>query len=308
MNRNTRKKPKGLNVNQAKSVKKSISIWRHSFKRIFLSLSILAVMYIYHIFVKLSQNDTTVMASYSDDIVGSPVGHMLTCSQDYNEDIVKFPKCSPSKCGRFVSDSIITSREALEMRLMAETIFSVSKPSGGVAIFDINSGALSNGTKFINLYQWMKSTQNTIIKKESLKVFRNIVNKLVASISFQFGVTANELQLTSPTFFSRITNLEAKSLNDQYWHRHVDKTTYGSFMYTSLLYLSTYKEDFVGGRFLFLDSKQNITIEPKFGRVSMFTSGSENPHKVEKVTDGIRLALTIAFTCDPTKKAQDVSL
>lgn len=34
------------------------------------------------------------------------------------------------------------------------------------------------------------------------------------------------------------------------------------------------------------------------GRVSMFTSGAENLHYVEKVTQGTRFALTIAFTCD----------
>lgn len=30
----------------------------------------------------------------------------------------------------------------------------------------------------------------------------------------------------------------------------------------------------------------------------MFTSGAENLHYVEKVTQGTRFALTIAFTCD----------
>lgn len=30
----------------------------------------------------------------------------------------------------------------------------------------------------------------------------------------------------------------------------------------------------------------------------MFTSGAENLHYVEKVTEGTRYALTIAFTCD----------
>jgi hypothetical protein len=41
------------------------------------------------------------------------------------------------------------------------------------------------------------------------------------------------------------------------------------------------------------------------GRVSMFTSGGENLHYVEKVTDGIRYALTIAFTCDVEKAIPD---
>ncbi|KAL8163127.1 UNVERIFIED_CONTAM: 2-oxoglutarate and iron-dependent oxygenase domain-containing protein 3 [Gekko kuhli] len=35
------------------------------------------------------------------------------------------------------------------------------------------------------------------------------------------------------------------------------------------------------------------------GRVSFFTSGSENLHHVEKVRWGTRYAITISFTCNP---------
>lgn len=43
--------------------------------------------------------------------------------------------------------------------------------------------------------------------------------------------------------------------------------TYGSFDYTSLLYLSDYSEDFSGGRFVFMDEGANRTVEPRAGRV-----------------------------------------
>lgn len=39
-------------------------------------------------------------------------------------------------------------------------------------------------------------------------------------------------------------------------------------------------------------------MEPRMGRVLMFTSGSENPHAVERVIDGTRFAITVSFTCD----------
>lgn len=42
--------------------------------------------------------------------------------------------------------------------------------------------------------------------------------------------------------------------------------TYGSFDYTSLLYLSDYAEDFGGGRFVFMDEGSNKTIEPRAGK------------------------------------------
>lgn len=80
--------------------------------------------------------------------------------------------------------------------------------------------------------------------------------------------------------------------------------TYSSFHYTSLLYLNEYQRDFQGGRFIFLDENKadNVTlhslIEPKRGRVSVFTSGAENLHHIEKVTEGTRYAMTISFTCN----------
>ena len=41
--------------------------------------------------------------------------------------------------------------------------------------------------------------------------------------------------------------------------------TYGSFDYTSLLYLSNYGTDFGGGRFVFIDNVTSHTVEPKLG-------------------------------------------
>lgn len=72
------------------------------------------------------------------------------------------------------------------------------------------------------------------------------------------------------------------------------KETYNSFHYTSLLYLSDYQRDFQGGRFIFIDENKEknqtlqSSIEPKKGRISVFTSGAENVHHIEKVTEGTR--------------------
>lgn len=41
------------------------------------------------------------------------------------------------------------------------------------------------------------------------------------------------------------------------------------------------------------------------GRVSFFTSGSENVHYVEKLESGVRYAITISFTCDPHMAISD---
>ena len=66
-----------------------------------------------------------------------------------------------------------------------------------------------------------------------------------------------------------------QSQNDIYWLPHIDRDTYGSFVYTSLLYLSSFGEDFEGGEFVFLDDegKKKSIVQPRAGRVSFFTSG-----------------------------------
>lgn len=85
--------------------------------------------------------------------------------------------------------------------------------------------------------------------------------------------------------------------------------TYDSFHYTSLLYLTDFNVDFKGGRLAFVDDQakplKNVTVEPRKGRVLMFTSGAENPHYVERVTDGVRYAITVSFTCDISQSIND---
>lgn len=116
------------------------------------------------------------------------------------------------------------------------------------------------------------------------------------------------LYLASPSFFSAIrgdgtdsARFGAKTLNDEYWHEHVDRDQYGSFAITTLLYLNTKEEagsvlTFEGGNFEF-GGAVPLTVEPRRGRLLLFTSGAEHPHWVAPVTDGTRFALTTAFTC-----------
>ncbi|XP_074967171.1 2-oxoglutarate and iron-dependent oxygenase domain-containing protein 3 isoform X2 [Phalacrocorax aristotelis] len=167
----------------------------------------------------------------------------IPCSEDYDSH-KRFEGCTPRKCGRGVTDAVITREEAERIR-------------------------------------------------------SDVRQRIQQRIAQAFGISSASMYLTKPTFFSRINSTEAKTTHDEYWHPHVDKVTYGSFDYTSLLYLSDYTEDFGGGRFVFMDAGSNKTIEPRAGRVSFFTSGSENLHRVEKVHWGTRYAITISFTCNP---------
>ncbi|KAB0397797.1 hypothetical protein E2I00_012863 [Balaenoptera physalus] len=167
------------------------------------------------------------------------------------------------------------------------------------SILDLHSGALSVGKHFVNLYRYFGDKIQTIFSEEDFQLYRDLRQKVQLAIAQAFGISASLLHLTKPTFFSRINSTAARTAHDEYWHAHVDKVTYGSFDYTSLLYLSDYLDDFGGGRFVFMEEGANKTVEPRAGRVSFFTSGSENLHRVEKVHWGTRYAITIAFTCDP---------
>ena len=137
---------------------------------------------------------------------------------------------------------------------------------------------------------------------------------------------AKTLYLASPSFFSKIVaGKPPKNDNDEYWHLHIDRLQYGSFAVTSLLYLDDISEvgskmynpnngddeidsegeeeecvngkDFSGGGFVF-EGDVKAVVHPAIGRLSMFTSSSENPHYVDRVRCGVRRAVTIAFTCN----------
>ncbi|KAM7334750.1 hypothetical protein ACRRTK_008070 [Alexandromys fortis] len=192
----------------------------------------------------------------------------VPCSEDYDGHR-RFEGCTPRKCGRGVTDMVITREEAEQIR------------------------------------RYFGDKVQNIFSEEDFQLYRDVRQKVQLTIAKAFGIRASSLYLTKPTFFSRINSTEAQTAHDEYWHAHVDKVTYGSFDYTSLLYLSDYSEDFGGGRFVFMEEGSNKTVEPRAGRVSFFTSGSENLHRVEKVLWGTRYAITIAFTCNPDHGIED---
>jgi len=233
-------------------------------------------------------------------------GQHVDCDKDYLEEVKKYTGCIPKKCGRFVSDQLVTEYEADILLWLAKRGMSIAGSTGGATIMDLHSGALSYKDTFINFY---KSVQSSFITVTDLKIYQVVRQKIQIAVAESFGIDVNKIYLTHPTFFSRLNNKEPVTPHDEYWHVHVDKHTYESFHYTSLLYLNDYGRDFEGGRFVYLDNlyspRVNVTVEPRKGRVSMFTSGAENPHFVERVKDGERFAITISFTCDESKKISD---
>ena len=99
-----------------------------------------------------------------------------------------------------------------------------------------------------------------------------------------------------------------KGDHDEYWHVHADMNSTSHYHYSGLLYMSTFDQDFTGGRLHFVNranhSVSDVIVEPMAGRVAIFTSGAENPHYVERVVSGQRFVLAFWFTCDSKKEFQ----
>uniref|UniRef100_G1TKY7 2-oxoglutarate and iron dependent oxygenase domain containing 3 n=1 Tax=Oryctolagus cuniculus TaxID=9986 RepID=G1TKY7_RABIT len=199
---------------------------------------------------------TEVLARRGELVAGRFVE--VPCSEDYDGHR-RFEGCTPRKCGRGVSDVVITREEAQRIRSIAEKGLSLGGSHGGASILDLHSGALSVGKHFVNLYRYFGDKIQNIFSDEDFQLYRAVRQKVQLAIAEAFGISASSLYLTKPTFFSRINSTEAQTAHDEYWHTHVDKVTYGSFDYTSLLYLSDYLEDFGGGRFVFVEEGANKT-------------------------------------------------
>lgn len=255
----------------------------------------------------LDSDITETLVSRSDLVSPQPRVYSVPCSEDY-ENYKRYPGCTPQKCGRAVTDGVVTREEAHILRRLAERGLALAGSEGGASILDLHSGALSMGQQFVNIYRYFGDDVGDVFTKEDFQLYRDVRGRIQAIIAETFDLDPTSMYLTKPTFFSRINGTVAKTLHDEYWHPHIDKLTYGSFDYTSLLYLSDYGSEFTGGRFVFMDQNGNRTVEPRAGRVSFFSSGSENLHRVEKVTWGTRYAITVSFTCDPEHAIADPAL
>ncbi|CAK1580916.1 unnamed protein product [Parnassius mnemosyne] len=287
-----------LNSSKDKQTTKNNLILR-VLSRIVVITSLLIVVYF------TSKNDKLITFAKQSELLAGK-GQIIDCSYEYVKEIDKYEGCFPKDCKRFVTDTVISERESEELLQIAKKGLKYGGSSGGASILDLHNGALSKGKYFIDIYK--KDDMKNLFSEKDFNVFRAVKEKIKYTISHHFGVYPDKIYLTKPTFFSEITSKNAVTIHDEYWHPHVDKETYKSFHYTTLLYLSDYNIDFKGGRFVFVDDKYNRTIEPRKGRLSMFTSGAENLHYVEKVTSGVRYAMTISFTCDINYAIEDPSV
>uniref|UniRef100_A0AAX7UME2 Prolyl 4-hydroxylase alpha subunit domain-containing protein n=1 Tax=Astatotilapia calliptera TaxID=8154 RepID=A0AAX7UME2_ASTCA len=213
----------------------------------------------------LDSDVTETLVSQGELVAPQPRVYSVQCSEDY-DNYKRYPGCTPQKCGRAVTDGVVTREEAQTLRRLAERGLALAGSEGGASILDLHSGALSMGKQFVNIYRYFGERLKDVFTQEDFQLYRDVRGRIQEVIAQTFGLDPALMYLTKPTFFSRINSTAAKTQHDEYWHPHIDKVTYGSFDYTSLLYLSDYGSDFTGGRFVFMDQNGNRTVEPRTER------------------------------------------
>ena len=246
----------------------------------------------------------------SNDFSANPWATAVQCKTQDEPD-----GCYPggSACARKVTDGLFTKEDISALKEIALKGYATRESQGGPTILDINTGYIRDSAGMENLFARDLLTEagagagaEKIFTEADFDVYGKVISRLRAEVMNTFG--NSHLYFTAPTFITRLVgraDWEPKEIHDQYWHWHVDRNNTAHYHYSGLLYLSEYKKDFKGGRIIFYnadDSKVEQVVEPLPGRTIIFSSGHENPHKVERVTSGERLVLAFWFTCDKAKE------
>jgi hypothetical protein len=219
------------------------------------------------------------------------------------------------RCDRFLVDNFASEAEILDMRELAQGAMALGKPAaGGVTLVDLFHGIVTHGSKFGDLFKLIEAKRpDTTALRRQLATYDAVTRRIAEMVRARF-FGDGEVSIAKPAFVSKITNASAKTPNDEYWHVHVDTEQYGVFDVTTLLYLSDYAEvegeadlntdlTFGGGTFDFVNDETDagvtevLAIPPVIGRLLVFTSGPEHPHRVSPVRWGTRWAMTTAFSC-----------
>ncbi|KAJ3118535.1 COPII subunit [Phlyctochytrium bullatum] len=192
-----------------------------------------------------------------------------------------------------VKNSFANGGEIEKLIELADRGMAMGRAIGGPSIFDLASGAVTYEDKFISAYQ---RTKGSFLSPEEWNFLLGLYRRIEDKVREVFQVQETDhLTLGRPSFFSKIDNSEPRSVHDDYTHMHVDRDQYGTFCYTGLLYLSTAGDDFTGGNFIWYannsEDSERQTLMPRAGRLSLFSSGSENPHRVTRVLSGLRRGL-----------------
>ena len=115
-----------------------------------------------------SKENIVTFAKQSELLPGK--GVIVECSTEYTKEVVKYEGCIPRDCKRFVTDQVVSEREAEELLKLAQKGLKHGGSYGGASILDLHSGALSKGQHFVNIYK-LKEMKH-LFTQNDFNVFR----------------------------------------------------------------------------------------------------------------------------------------
>jgi hypothetical protein len=78
--------------------------------------------------------------------------------------------CVPKRCGRVVSDKLVSGTEADSLLSIAKRGMALGGSEGGATIMDLHSGALSQGRNFVNIYHL--NSDKDVFKKTDFTFYK----------------------------------------------------------------------------------------------------------------------------------------
>ena len=173
---------------------------------------------------------------------------------------------------------------------------------------------------------------------KTILVFARLIERVRRTIAYEYGVplkTILPLQAYSRKYVAGSTQQGGGGGEGDFVTLHTDEATHAGYHYSCVLYLSTHGKEFEGGDFVFNDPDPNfekksssvdddedddydepetyLSLEdeirragrrftpfhPTRGAAVIFSSGWENMHEVERITEGTRYCVPAFFTTSP---------
>lgn len=136
-------------------------------------------------------------------------------------------------------------------------------------------------------------------------VLQDLLLRIQHIFQEKFGIQHDSVILNHQfSYFATLTNL-TNEFSERFHNLHSDDEIENSIVYSVVIFLSTFRKDFVDGKFIFVDEGinkkiKNSLIEGKVGRVLGFTSGRENLHKFSKIQNGTIRFLKLFYSRNRT--------
>ena len=228
--------------------------------------------------------------------VTKPLEWTVACDLDfYSKAYGAIRGCTPSApsfCRRIVRDSFAALSYCTQLREATErAMVNLFHRGGSTSLAPVHG----------------KSAERLGVKGSS--IFNLLLNKVRLQIMQDFGL---DVLYNSGALLTRLVGEEEVAADEWemerghvYWNAHVDKANIATYDYSALLYLNEFGTDFEGGEFEFVDDDANRMVQPRAGRLILFTSGPENLHRVRRVVSGTRYVLAMWFTCSQQHQYSD---